>query len=170
MILKTISLIFLTGLILFQYHHVSHIVFPIKTSLVALTTELTPIQKKLSYLKVPKDMWWEVEKTIKFVETSQIDENLVLSIIKTESSFNKKAVSSKNYKGLMQIPYPLWTAASNIPAGVDILKEKLALTNGNMIEALILYKGCKYERKKGLERANEVLEISKNLKRRFDDV
>ena len=169
MILKTISLIFLTGLILFQYHHVSHIVFPIKTSLVS-STELTPIQKKLSYLNVPKDMWWEVEKTVKFVETSQIDENLVLSIIKTESSFNKKAVSSKNYKGLMQIPYPLWTAASNITAGVDILKEKLALTNGNMIEALILYKGCKYERKKGLERANEVLEISKNLKRRFDDV
>ena len=32
-----------------------------------------------------------------------IDENLVYSIIKVESKFNKKAVSKKNAKGLMQI-------------------------------------------------------------------
>ncbi|MBR3575936.1 MAG: lytic transglycosylase domain-containing protein, partial [Clostridia bacterium] len=39
----------------------------------------------------------------KFAAEYNVDKMLVFSVIKTESSFNEKAQSSKNAKGLMQI-------------------------------------------------------------------
>jgi soluble lytic murein transglycosylase-like protein len=62
--------------------------------------------------------------------------------MKTESDFNKKAVSPKNYKGLMQTPKATFEYPEvDTLYGVKILEDKLKSSNGNMLKALALYKG-----------------------------
>jgi soluble lytic murein transglycosylase-like protein len=169
MIWKSIILVLLTGTILFQYHTSYYLIIPIKTNLVR-NDEQTPIQKKLAYLNVPKDMWFEIERAVKFTTCPTINENVLISLIYSESGFKKKARSTKNYLGLMQIPYPIYTVDANITTGISILKEKLEITNGDIKEAIVLYKGYKNDRQRGLQKADEVIRTSTQLERRFDDV
>ncbi len=58
------------------------------------------MQKKFMKMLYPR----EYENFVKvYAEQYQVDENLIYAIIKAESNFDKKAVSSKGAKGLMQL-------------------------------------------------------------------
>lgn len=94
-----------------------------------------------------------------------ISENLILAILVTESGGNKEAVSSKNYRGYMQIPYTLTDPQDNIIIGALILKEKLKLSNGDMIKAIYLYKGYPYYNAKGKKEVDKTLDIYYMLER-----
>ncbi len=89
---------------------------------------------------------------------------LIVALMYTESSFKLYAISSKNYKGLMQIPHSVWWEAPNILIGSYILKEKLNITNGDLPKAICLYKGWKWHEKKGKEQTRIVLNLYNQLK------
>jgi len=76
------------------------------------------------------------------VSNREISPALIVSLMDTESGFNKDAVSSRGYRGLMQTP---WASAKwpdvDILLGVRILEEKLRIANNNLPFALALYKG-----------------------------
>ena len=63
----------------------------------------------------------------------QITPALVVSLIETESGFNKDAVSSEGYRGLMQTPWASikWPDV-DILLGVRILEDKMRITNNKI--------------------------------------
>jgi soluble lytic murein transglycosylase-like protein len=76
---------------------------------------------------------------------------LVMAIIFVESNFNRHAVSKAGAYGLMQINYAIWKdelkidlkkitqVDYNIELGLNILKNYLRETSGDILQALILY-------------------------------
>lgn len=86
----------------------------------------------------------------------------------SESSFNPKAISSKQYQGLMQIPKSNLLLHKeedvNTLIGAKILIEKLAITKGDMKTALILYKGWELTDPKGKQQAEKVLSLARRLR------
>lgn len=96
---------------------------------------------------------------LKYIEEncsgSGIDPYLVLSIIKVESGFNPKALSSKEAKGLMQIKDTTYSDVSdmisitteinpydpetNIKIGIAYFKKLVSKYNGNYYIALLAY-------------------------------
>ncbi len=87
-----------------------------------------------------------------------VDPYLVFAVIKRESRFNKKAVSSKGAKGLMQImdstasdvirtnpnvlsneDYDIFEPEINISVGVRYLKQLIDRYNGDVVIALCAY-------------------------------
>lgn len=89
---------------------------------------------------------------------SNLDPQLVLSVITVESRFNKYAVSSVGAIGLMQI-MPFWLKQkkppsndlfdinTNIHLGCSILREYLDRENGNLYYALGRYNGSRGQEK-----------------------
>ena len=71
-----------------------------------------------------------------------IDPKLIAALIRTESDFDKKAVSEKGYKGLMQTPIAThqWEDV-DVLIGCRILEEKIGYAKGDIRLALALYKG-----------------------------
>lgn len=71
-----------------------------------------------------------------------IDPKLIAALIRTESDFNKKAISEKGYKGLMQTPIAThqWEDV-DVLIGCRILEEKISYAKGDIRLALALYKG-----------------------------
>ena len=88
------------------------------------------------------------ESVNKYCNKYGVDANLVLGVIKAESNFNPKAVSSAGAKGLMQLmpsvckdtgvsnPFDI---DENIKGGVKLLKSNLDKYNGNTAMALMAY-------------------------------
>ena len=79
-----------------------------------------------------------------------VDENLIKSIIKTESNFNPNAVSSAGAKGLMQImPFNYdslgitdpFNIEQNIDGGTKYIKKCLDMYGGDVQMALMAYNG-----------------------------
>jgi len=72
-----------------------------------------------------------------------LDPFVCMVLFKTESPFDKDAVSSKGYRGISQIPASEFTGdpVKDIMKGAKIFREKLDITNGNYINAICLYKG-----------------------------
>ena len=97
-----------------------------------------------------------------------LSQELILSLMYTESSLNIKAVSSKNYQGLMQIPHSNLLLHGeedvNTLIGAKILLEKIALTQGDLRKAIVLYKGYPPASSKGLLHADKVLSLVRKLK------
>lgn len=98
-------------------------------------------------------------QTVKHEATiSNLDPQLVLSVITVESRFNKYAVSSVGAIGLMQI-MPFWLKQkkspsndlfdinTNIHLGCSILREYLDRENGNLYYALGRYNGSRGQEK-----------------------
>lgn len=96
---------------------------------------------------------------------------LVIAIMDSESDFNKKAVSPKGYRGLMQTP----TATMQFQDvdtlhGARILEEKLKYCDNDLMEALILYKGggrSPAARRQATQQAEEVYELYTKLKSKY---
>ena len=97
-----------------------------------------------------------------------LSQELLLSLMHTESSMNSQAVSSKHYQGLMQIPKSDLLMHKeedvNTLIGARILLEKLALTKGSLKEAIVLYKGWKITDSEGKRQADKVLALMKKLR------
>lgn len=91
-----------------------------------------------------------------------LSRELLIALTYTESTFKQRAISSKNYNGLMQIPYPLWRPDTNVLVGAYILCDKLRVTNGDLRQALSLYKGYGIS-ERGLQQADKVLKLYKQL-------
>ncbi len=105
--------------------------------------EVEEIKSKLLYLKAPSKKVNELSIAIKNVSgMTGISSDLLIALIYTESTFNKSAVSSAGYKGLMQTPMATMKWADvDILMGAKILKEKLVIADNNLADALMLYKG-----------------------------
>lgn len=96
---------------------------------------------------------------------TDIPENLIIALMVSESNFNRAAVSSSGYTGLMQIPkqYDMKYIDVNVLIGARIFKEKLYMTHGNVHKAIILYKGWGVTDAKGIYNADKVIKIYKNI-------
>jgi soluble lytic murein transglycosylase-like protein len=66
---------------------------------------------------------------------------MILCLMKTESDYNRKAVSHKGYAGLMQTPGMSGYIDLDVRWGVRILKEKLDRAKCDLKKAIALYKG-----------------------------
>jgi soluble lytic murein transglycosylase-like protein len=66
---------------------------------------------------------------------------LILCLMKTESDYDRKAVSHKGYAGLMQTPGMSGYIDLDVRWGVRILKEKLDRAKCDLKMAIALYKG-----------------------------
>lgn len=93
-----------------------------------------------------------------------ISPDFLIALMHSESTGNTKAVSSKGYKGLMQIPYAVYYADANMLIGAHIFNEKMKQANGDVVKALCLYKGYPLGSERGLQQARKVLAMCKRLK------
>lgn len=97
-------------------------------------------------------------------QQTAISGETILALMWTESSLKSQAVSSKNYQGLMQIPWKIPFQNAHVLIGAEILKEKLALTKGDIRSAITLYKGWPVGSERGKHEADKVLILAKKLK------
>jgi soluble lytic murein transglycosylase-like protein len=101
------------------------------------------------------------EKVLKAVtlasKQTNLSEALILSLMYSESSFKPNAVSSKQYKGLMQIPQSVYYEDANCLIGARILTEKLKITDGDYRKAIIIYKGWPIDHPEGKRQADKVI-------------
>jgi soluble lytic murein transglycosylase-like protein len=131
---------------------------------------LTNIKKDLMFLKAPEENINDLANAI-FIssQSTKINHKLIIALMYTESSFDKKAIGPENktqirYKGLMQTPTATWFSDVDTLHGARIFREKLALTKNNIKSALMLYKGG--NNSKAAKQAEKVLELYKLLQTR----
>lgn len=98
-------------------------------------------------------------------QRAKVSPEFIVALMQTESNFKEMAVSSKGYKGLMQIPHAVYDPDANILIGAKIFAEKMAIANNNLIKAICLYKGYQYGSEKGMRAAKEVIRIYHHLQR-----
>lgn len=96
-------------------------------------------------------------------QQSGISQNFLIALMYTESSGNPKAVSNLNYKGLMQIPWPVYYTDANMLIGAHIFNEKMKIANRNIEKAILLYKGYSVGSERGLQQARKVLRLCEKL-------
>jgi soluble lytic murein transglycosylase-like protein len=89
-----------------------------------------------------------------------LSEPFILSLIFTESSMKPNAVSSKHYKGLMQIPHSVFYEDANILIGARIFLDKLRISKGDYRQAIVRYKGWHVGDPEGYRQADKVLELA----------
>lgn len=95
---------------------------------------------------------------------SGISSEFLIALMHTESTGNTRAVSSKGYKGLMQIPYAVYYADANMLIGAHIFNEKMVQAKGDVVKAILLYKGYPLGSERGLQQAKKVLALYHKLK------
>jgi soluble lytic murein transglycosylase-like protein len=99
----------------------------------------------------------------KAADETRISGYLLICLMKTESNFNKHAISYKFYKGLMQTPEYSGYIDIDILWGARILQEKLKMTKYDLRKALALYKGG--NNRLAWKQASEVLNLWKRVSR-----
>jgi soluble lytic murein transglycosylase-like protein len=136
--IKYLLIVYLFFAIGHQLTNISGIIIPVKQ----INKEFT-IEKNLEYLGAPKSKVDDLTQAVKIAsDSTNLKEELIVAIIKTESNFKNHAVSYKKYKGLMQTPTATFIYSDvDVLHGARILKDKLRITNGNLLQALTLYKG-----------------------------
>jgi soluble lytic murein transglycosylase-like protein len=106
--------------------------------------------------------------SIEFVANREnLSPDFLVALIFTESRFDTKAVSSKGYRGLMQIPHVIYDPDANILIGAQIFNQKLTMAHGDTLKAIILYKGYGNERdyERGKIQAEKVLSLYHRLRK-----
>jgi soluble lytic murein transglycosylase-like protein len=94
---------------------------------------------------------------------SGLSREFLIALMFTESRGIEKATSSMGYKGLMQIPWPVYYTDANVLIGAHIFNEKMKITNNDMKKALCLYKGYPINSERGIQQANKVIKIYAKL-------
>jgi len=163
-----ISLMSLILVIIFTFYNV-----------LPMPIELDPKKKSdvylaLQILQCPTDKLDAISKAITHAsQLTDISPLLIATLLKTESNFNPKAVSTANYKGLMQTPTATYEFADvDVLHGARILQQKLRMSGGDLKQALIYYKGGVTPQ--GIiiatGQANEVIQRLESLKTKLDIV
>ena len=124
-------------------------IVPVKLKMFKIEKEVSKdlVYQTLEDLYCPADRIDELAASVRFVAyTTDIKEELIIAIMKTESNFNVKAIGPNtrygNYKGLMQTPQATLVYTDvDILHGARILQDKLKFANGNLLLALSYYKG-----------------------------
>jgi soluble lytic murein transglycosylase-like protein len=88
----------------------------------------------------------------------------IIALMHSESGFDPKATSKKNYKGLMQIPFAIYYEDVNVLIGARIFKEKLKITDGDFRKAITIYKGWPVNHPEGKRQADKVLMLARKIK------
>lgn len=138
--MKNLIFIFLSVLITCQIFYIQSIVSPVSPIIIC---QENPIKVVLKDLGCPENKLKEVTKAVELASSqTKLSPYLLSALMFTESNFNFKATSNKGYHGLMQTPTATkqW-ADVDVLMGARILQEKLKFANGNMLEAISLYKG-----------------------------
>lgn len=98
-------------------------------------------------------------------EQTGLSKPFLLCLMWSESSFKSNAVSSRNYRGLMQVPYSVYYEDANVLIGARIFMEKLKITKGDYRKALVLYKGWPLGDQRGLAQADKVINLTLRMKK-----
>ena len=102
-------------------------------------------------------------------EQTGLSKPFLLCLMWSESSFKPNAVSSRNYRGLMQVPYSVYYEDANVLIGARIFMEKLKITKGDYRKALVLYKGWSLGDPKGLAQADKVINLTLRMKKHLKE-
>ncbi len=131
---------------------------------VVLPVTIIVVNTTLEKLKIVGINNKELASIIDFASNKYfISPEFIIALAQTESNFNENAISSKGYKGLMQIPQKVPSDA-NILIGSRIFREKMVMTNEDIVKALCLYKGYKIGSKDGLREAQKVIDLCQIIK------
>jgi len=127
------------------------------------------LKRKIAYMKV-RDARKEIKVAIKhFSYLHNMDEHLIMAIVKKESYFNPKARSYKNAKGLMQLMpgtakemgvKDIFNPFENLIGGIKYFKLMLTKFNGDERLALAAYNAGPYTviRYKGIPPYSETID------------
>jgi len=122
------------------------------------------IEQCLERVGVPEGRTERIAEGVRLAANHHdLSPEFLIALAFTESSFKERAISSKNYKGYLQIPHALWEPAENFLVGARIMKEKLEMARGNVRKAIILYKGWPVDSPRGIYEANKVLRLYNRL-------
>jgi len=135
----------------------NNLVSPMKGS--ELSSKVTA--QKMQDLGFPKTLATSV---VFAAQRENLEPDFLVALIFTESNFDVKAVSSKGYRGLMQIPHKIYDPDTNILIGAKIFNEKLMMAKGDTVRAIILYKGYGDNYAKGKIQAEKVLSLYHRLR------
>jgi soluble lytic murein transglycosylase-like protein len=135
----------------------ANLVAPVKRSQDRLVTA-----QKMQNLGFPKKLATSV---VFAAQRTNLEPDFVVALICSESNFDIKAVSSKGYYGLLQIPHRITDPDANILIGCQIFRDKLRITNNDTRNALVLYKGWKIGDRRGEQQADKVLSLYHKIKR-----
>jgi soluble lytic murein transglycosylase-like protein len=117
------------------------------------------VKETLVDLQAPKERLPFLSKWITSASAvTRLDPILLCCLLHTESRFKKDAVSEKGYKGEAQTKRFSQYSSVNILEGAETLRDKLSLSNGNMLEAIARYKGGK-DKVEAREEATRVLRL-----------
>ena len=141
--IKYLLIGFLLFLISSNIVNINGMIVPVNLVRESEITNKCFISKNLKFLGVSDNKVEKLKEAILIASNAtSIKEELIIALVKTESEFINNAVSSKNYKGLMQTPTATFIYSDvDILHGTRILEDKLRITKGNLLKALTLYKG-----------------------------
>lgn len=160
-IIKGIVIGMAIGSIMVPYHNMTCTVIPIQLQI--LKPETITAQN-LRRLGAPEKHINDISSAIVMAsKQTGLSPNLIIALMYTESTFDHKAVSSLNYRGLMQIPYDVRYIDANVLIGARIFKDKLKIANGDVRKAICFYKGWQYSDAKGRKQADKVIKIYNKL-------
>lgn len=158
--MKYLISIFLIAVIMFQVFSLTGKIHPVSFALLTAN----PLREA----SIKSGMGDPGEKILKAVtlasKQTDLSESLLLSLMYSESSFKPKAVSSKRYNGLMQIPQSVYYEDANCLIGAKILIEKLKITNGDYKKAITIYKGWPVDHPEGRKQAENVIAMAMKVR------
>lgn len=158
-IIKSILLMFLILSIgnLFRLESMSFI--PVQ-----IVDQNNPIVKKLRFVGV-SSITTMLVNSIEFASRQyDVSTDMIIALTKTESDFKQGAVSSAGYNGLLQIPQKIYHVDANIIIGTRIFREKMNMSNGDIVKALCLYKGYPVGSARGKQQAQKVIALYNKIR------
>lgn len=161
-LLKSLSLLGIGALIFLQVFFTWNIFTPIDVQDNQLNRKIIEC---LSHVGIIGSHAKSVAEGIKIASNQHsLSPEFIIALIYTESTFNKYAKSSKDYKGYMQIPYSLYEPTENIMIGSRLMREKLTIAKGDILKAICLYKGWGLNPPpEGIKQAKKVLVLYHKL-------
>jgi hypothetical protein len=150
----------------YQIHEISTLISPIAKAPVTVSGP-DLLRKSLTYLGCPRETIPSVQSGIEVASAKTgIGRILLASLLFTESNFRGNVVSKKGYVGIAQTPTAsIIYKEVDILHGAMILQDKIRYTNGNIVDALMLYKGGRNPEAR--KQAHQVIAVYNNLMRRL---